>query len=205
MTGLADDVRYLTAYSTTGGVTFSLSNTTVDGLGRLIEADETPTKPNSSTISHSHDYAYDMRSQLLSADITNIGGSTWSADYNYRKDGNIDDETVAGSSADFEYDGDLMAEKRITSRDVLESTTRDTDSDTQTDMEGIADDKTVVVDDQFSGTVDKDDDTDVLVYQFSKDFPEIKKHAEAYEAEIAKLIANQDIDTETVLVEYRDI
>ncbi len=68
-----------------------------------------------------------------------------------------------------------------------------------------ADDKTVVVDDQFSGTVDKDDDTDVLVYRFSKNFPEIKKHAEAYEAEIAKLIANQDIDTETVLVEYRDI
>lgn len=42
-------------------------------------------------------------------------------------------------------------------------------------------------------------------YRFSKDFPEIRKHAEAYEAEIAKLIANQDIDTETVLVEYRDI
>jgi hypothetical protein len=108
------------------------------------------------------------------------------------------------------YQGQLfeklrLAEKRITSRDVVESTTRDTDSDTQTDMEGTADDKTVVVDDQFSGTVDKDDDTDVLVYRFSKDFPEIKKHAEAYEAEIAKLIANIDIDTETVLVEYRDI
>ncbi len=108
------------------------------------------------------------------------------------------------------YQGQLfeklrLAEKRITSRDVLESTARDTDIDTQTDMEGTADDKTVVVDDQFSGTVDKDDDTDVLVYRFSKDFPEIKKHAEAYEAEIAKLIANIDIDTETVLVEYRDI
>ncbi len=108
------------------------------------------------------------------------------------------------------YQGQLfeklrLAEKRITSRDVLESTTRDTDSDTQTDMEGTVDDKTVVVEDQFSRTVDKDEDTDVLVYRFSKDFPEIKKHAEAYEAEIAKLIANLDIDTETVLVEYRDI
>ena len=101
----------LTAFSTTGGVTFSLSNTTVDGLGRLIEADETLTKPDSSTVSHSHDYAYDMRSQLLSADITNIGGSTWSADYDYRKDGNIDSETVAGTSADFDYDGDLMTDK----------------------------------------------------------------------------------------------
>ncbi len=101
----------LTAFSTTGGVTFSLSNTTVDGLGRLIEADETLTKPDSSTISHSHDYAYDMRSQLTDASVTNIGGSTWTADYNYRKDGNIDDETVAGSSADFDYDGDLMTDK----------------------------------------------------------------------------------------------
>ncbi len=101
----------LTGFSTTGGPTFSLANTTVDGQGRLTEADETLTKPDSSTVSHSHDYAYDMRSQLLSADITNIGGSTWSADYDYRKDGNIDDETVAGSSADFEYDGDLMTDK----------------------------------------------------------------------------------------------
>ena len=44
-----------------------------------------------------------------------------------------------------------------------------------------------------------------MVYRFSKDFPEIRKHAEVYEGEIAKLIANMDFDTETVLVEYRDI
>ncbi len=49
------------------------------------------------------------------------------------------------------------------------------------------------------------DDSDVLVYRFSKDFPEIRKHAEAYEGEIAKLIANIDVDTETILVQYRDI
>ena len=42
-------------------------------------------------------------------------------------------------------------------------------------------------------------------YRPNKDFPEIRKHAEAYEAEIAKLIANQDIDTETILIQYRDI
>ena len=101
----------LTAYSTTGGVTFSLSNTTVDGLGRLIEADETLTKPDSTTISHSHDYAYDMRSQLTSADITNIGGSTWSADYTYDKAGNVTEETVAGTNKSFTYDGDLMTAK----------------------------------------------------------------------------------------------
>ena len=106
-----DEDNRLTTYSTTGGVTFSLSNTTVDGLGRLIEADETLTDPNDNTVTHALDYAYDMRSQLLSADITNIGGSTWSADYDYRKDGNIDSETVAGSSAEFDYDGDLMTDK----------------------------------------------------------------------------------------------
>ncbi len=55
----------------------------------------------------------------------------------------------------------------------------------------------------FDETVN--DNNDVLVNRFSKGFPEIRKHADAYEAEIAKLIANQDIDTETVLVEYRDI
>ena len=101
----------LGAFSTTGGVTFTLSNTTVDGLGRLIEADETLTKPDSTTISHSHDYAYDMRSQLLSADITNIGGSTWSADYTYDKAGNVTAETVEGTNTSFTYDGDLMTDK----------------------------------------------------------------------------------------------
>ncbi len=48
-------------------------------------------------------------------------------------------------------------------------------------------------------------DTDVLSYEFSKDFPEIVIHEKLYEAEIEKLITNLDIDTETVLVEYRDI
>ncbi len=48
-------------------------------------------------------------------------------------------------------------------------------------------------------------DTDVLVYRFDGEFPEARRHAEAYEAEIAKLIANMEVDAEWVKVEYRDV
>jgi hypothetical protein len=44
-----------------------------------------------------------------------------------------------------------------------------------------------------------------LEYSFDNTFPEIKRHSQAYEKEIRKLIANLDMDIETVLVEYRDI
>ena len=54
-------------------------------------------------------------------------------------------------------------------------------------------------------TTDQDLAGTSLEYKFSSDFPEIRKHKQAYEAEIGKLIKNLDIDTETVLVEYRDI
>ncbi len=74
-----------------------------------------------------------------------------------------------------------------------------------TDADGTADDKTVDTDESASGSETVDDDSTVLTYKFSKDFPEINKHRQAYENEIAKLIANLDIDIETVLVEYRDI
>lgn len=97
------------------------------------------------------------------------------------------------------YQGQLfeklrLAEKRITSRDVA------TDSDADVID---ADPAEFTVQENLDETVA--DNSDVLVYRFDKDFPEIRRHAEAYEAEIAKLIANMDIDTETVLVEYRDI
>ncbi len=97
------------------------------------------------------------------------------------------------------YQGQLfeklrLAEKRISSRDVV------TDSDADVID---ADPAEFTVEENLDETVK--DDSDVLVYRFSKDFPEIRKHAEVYEGEIAKLIANIDIDTETVLVEYRDI
>ena len=95
--------------------------------------------------------------------------------------------------------------KKITNRDTLEGVNQDQDVMTGTDADGTADDKTVTIDDVFSGTVNTDDDTETLNYEFDKSFPEITKHAEAYEAEIAKLIENLDMDIETVLVEYRDI
>jgi len=95
--------------------------------------------------------------------------------------------------------------KKITSRDIAEDATDSVDRTTTTDKEGTADDSTVTVDEDATGGVNTDDDTDVLSYEFSKDFPEITKHEQLYEAEIQKLIENMEIDTETVLVEYRDI
>ena len=95
--------------------------------------------------------------------------------------------------------------KKITSRDILEDVTQDQDVTTDTDADGTADDQTVTVDDGFTGSVNTDDDAEAMTYEFDKNFPEISKHAEAYESEIAKLIENLELDIETVLVEYRDI
>jgi len=95
--------------------------------------------------------------------------------------------------------------KKTTNRDIAENATDNINSTTVTDKDGTADDVTVTADEDVTGSVSSDDDSDVLTYEFSKDFPEIRKHSELYEAEIAKLIENMEIDTETVLVEYRDI
>ena len=54
------------------------------------------------------------------------------------------------------------------------------------DATGTVDDKIVTTDDVFSGTVNTDDDTEALTYEFDKSFPEITKHAQAYEAEIKR-------------------
>lgn len=49
-------------------------------------------------------------------------------------------------------------------------------------------------------------DTDEsLKLKFYEQFPQAKMHTKQYENEIAKLIGNLEVDTETVLVEYRDI
>jgi len=107
--------NYLTGYNTTpygtaGDPCFCLYNVTLDGLGQLTAATEILTKIDDSDVTHSHTYSYDMLSQLTSASITNIGGSTWTAGYDYRKDGNIDSRTINGDPCDYEYDGDLMTE-----------------------------------------------------------------------------------------------
>ncbi len=95
--------------------------------------------------------------------------------------------------------------KKITNRDIAETAADSIDGTEITDMDGTADDSTVTVDEDITASSNTDDDTDVLSYEFSKDFPEIKEHEQLYEKEIAKLIENMEIDTETVLVEYRDI
>jgi RHS repeat-associated protein len=45
-----------------------------------------------------------MQSGLTSALITDINGSTWSANYSYKKDGNIEQKTINGSAESYEYD-----------------------------------------------------------------------------------------------------
>ena len=95
------------------------------------------------------------------------------------------------------YQGQLfeklrLAEKRITSRDVV------TDSDA--DMVD-ADPEEYKVEENVDETVK--DDSDVLVYRFDGAFPEIRRHSEAYEAEIARLIMS--LETEPVSVSYCDI
>ena len=69
----------LVGFATTGGPTFTLNNVALDGLGRLKGADETITKADAGTISHSYIFAYDMRSQLTDASISNINGGNWVA------------------------------------------------------------------------------------------------------------------------------
>lgn len=108
------------------------------------------------------------------------------------------------------YQGQLfeklrLAEKKISAKDFSTGTTDTGSTLVDTDADDTVDDKTVDTDETASGSETIDDDSTVLTYKFSKDFPEINKHRQAYEAEIAKLIANLDVDTETVLVEYRDI
>ena len=49
-------------------------------------------------------------------------------------------------------------------------------------------------------------DTDeTLTFKFYEQFPQAKLHARAYEERIAKLIGNLEVNSEAVLVEYRDI
>jgi len=101
----------LTAFTTTGGPTFTFDATDsgdIDGLGRLKNADETITK-TSGTVSHSYTFDYDMRSQLTQGTITNIDSSLWKVDYSYKLDGNVQDKTIDDEkTTEYEYDSDLM-------------------------------------------------------------------------------------------------
>jgi RHS repeat-associated protein len=111
----------VTTSTTTGAPTFVFDANDVgdiDGLGRLVQADET-IYPDTSGVSHAFDYAYDMMSQLTSAKATDIDGLDWlQEDFTYNKDGNVTDYDVTGSdsssaAADYSYTNsgvsDIMA------------------------------------------------------------------------------------------------
>lgn len=101
---------YNTSASGVTAPTFKLENTTIDGLGRLKSAAETLTKPDNSTIAHSLTFGYDSLSQLTSANIGNIGGSTWTAGFNYEDNGDMDQKTVNSEQPTvYTYNGNEMA------------------------------------------------------------------------------------------------
>ena len=49
-----------------------------------------------------------MRSQLTAAGITNINSSTWTADFTYKKAGNIESKEINSTPTNYTYTGDLM-------------------------------------------------------------------------------------------------
>ncbi|NLH16928.1 MAG: RHS repeat-associated core domain-containing protein [Phycisphaerae bacterium] len=114
--GYNDDNR-LTGFSTTGGPSFTLASTTVDGLGRLRAGTETLTLVGGGTRQHVLSYGYDMRSQLKTASVSNINSTTWTASYTYDKAGNVTQQTIGGNETDFDYDGDLMTAKGVNALD----------------------------------------------------------------------------------------
>ena len=106
----------LTGFATTNSasipneVTFSLSGVTVDGLGRLTDANEVLTKTDGNTVAYDLDYSYDRRSQLTYAKNNNIGGSSWDVDFDYHKNGNVDAKEVNSTPTDYSFNGELMTD-----------------------------------------------------------------------------------------------
>jgi len=101
--------HYRVALFVTNYIWSSLKDSTdIDGLGRLIQADETLTKTSGATVNYDSTYTYDMRSQLIEAQIQDIGEQTWTALYNYYKNGNINYRTIQQSQTSFTYNAELM-------------------------------------------------------------------------------------------------
>ena len=94
------------------------------------------------------------------------------------------------------YRGQLFEKLRLNNKKINSDGTDESATETFTDGQ---------VTETTEAELDSDKSAEVLSYEFDKDFPEITKHAAAYEAEIEKLIENMNMDIETVLVEYRDI
>jgi len=103
----------LRSYNTTGSGAFSFDASQasdIDGLGRLLNADETLTKADQTAKNHSYSYGYDMHSQLINAEITNIGGSDSQSEYIYHKNGNLNYQYLNDDLFDRSYNGNLLAE-----------------------------------------------------------------------------------------------
>jgi len=85
--------NYLTTYTTSGGPTFTFDASgsgDIDGLGRLVNADETITPVGGSTVNHSYAYSYDMLSRLKYAYTSNVAPTAYREyDYEYDKAGNM--------------------------------------------------------------------------------------------------------------------
>jgi RHS repeat-associated protein len=83
----------LTSFATTGGPTFNFTASgagNIDGLGRLTAAYENITNTSQDQIHHDLYYQYDMRSQLLFAEMTYVLDYEWVMDfYSYDKAGNV--------------------------------------------------------------------------------------------------------------------
>ncbi len=99
----------LTSYTTTGGPYHALTRT-VDGLGRSVTLAETQTRQNGQSLALNWAYVYDLRSQIRSVAGT-VDGVLWGGSYQYRKDGNIDRQTVQGTETIFGYSGDLLTQR----------------------------------------------------------------------------------------------
>jgi RHS repeat-associated protein len=80
--------NHLKSYTTGGGPTFSFDATNasdIDGLGRLLHADETITNTDGGTVDHSYTYQYDMLSRIRYAYQSNVA-PTPAREYSYDYD-----------------------------------------------------------------------------------------------------------------------
>ena len=106
----------LTGFTTTGGPTFTLSNTTIDGLGRLLYADEAVTKNDSNTVEYRYEYEYDMRSSLIFDNLIDLATSdVYKTTYTYDLAGNMLSRVYNDGVEDYwdttyTYDGDQVVQ-----------------------------------------------------------------------------------------------
>ena len=108
--------NHLTGFTTTGGPTFTLSDTTIDGLGRLLYADEAVTKNDSNTVEYRYEYEYDMRSSLIFDNLIDLATSdVYKTTYTYDLAGNMLNKVYNDGVEDYwdttyTYDGDQVVQ-----------------------------------------------------------------------------------------------